>query len=123
MDYDKIPICSCGKCACEIGSILAKNREEEWVHQFLLGLDKSLYRVVRLSLLAAEPLLPLNRVYSTLVQEERVKNMVHIKDNHREIMALVVQGNFKGQGRGEARDKNLIYTHCKKTGHEAGNCF
>ena len=123
MDYDQIPICSCGKCECDIGSILAKKREEERVHQFLLGLDESLYGAVRSTLLAAEPLPPLNKVYSTLVQEERVKNVVRIKDDHSEIMALAVQGSYKGKGRGEARDKNLICTHCKKMGHEAGNCF
>ena len=70
MDYDQFPLCSCSGCKCDIGSKIAKKREEERVHQFLMGLEGDLYRTVRSNLLATEPLPSLNRVYSTLVQEE-----------------------------------------------------
>ena len=52
---------------------LAKNgqkQDEEWVHQFLMGLYENLYGMVRVNLLAIEPLPSLSRVYSTLVQKE-----------------------------------------------------
>ena len=91
MDYDQFPLCSCSGCKCDIGSKIAKKREEERVHQFLMGLEGDLYRTVRSNLLATEPLPSLNRVYSTLVQEERVKNMARSKDNHGELMAFAAQ--------------------------------
>lgn len=56
VNYQQIPLCTCGGCKCDIGIKLEKQREEEKVHQFLMGLDGTL-----------------NRVYATLVQEERVR--------------------------------------------------
>jgi len=41
MDYEENPTCSYDKCECDIGSKLAKKREEEWVHQFLQVLDEN----------------------------------------------------------------------------------
>ncbi|PNX59793.1 hypothetical protein L195_g051599, partial [Trifolium pratense] len=56
-------------CACDVKGRLEKQREEEKVHQFLMGLDDT----VRSNLLAIDQLPKLNRVYATLVQEERVR--------------------------------------------------
>lgn len=123
MDHDQYPLCNCGGCKCEIGPKIAKKREEERVHQFLMGLDGNLYGTVRSSLLATEPLPTLNRVYSTLIQEERVKDMARTKDEREDIMALTTHTNFKTKGRGEVRDKSVTCTHCKRSGHGASDCF
>ncbi|KAJ1399233.1 Retrotransposon gag domain [Sesbania bispinosa] len=42
-NYEQIPRCSCGGCKCDIASKLEKRREEERVHQFLMGLDDVSY--------------------------------------------------------------------------------
>ncbi|WVZ16525.1 hypothetical protein V8G54_009507 [Vigna mungo] len=70
----EIPRCSCGGCKCDIASKLEKRREEERVHQFLMGLGDASYGTVRSNVLIGDPLPSLNRVYAILVQEERVKN-------------------------------------------------
>jgi len=88
MGYDQYPSCNCGKCECELGSKIDKKREEEQVHQFLMGLNGKLYGTVHAGLLATEPLQLLNRVYSTLVQEERVKNMARAREDHGEFIGL-----------------------------------
>lgn len=88
-----------------------------------MGLDGNLYGTVRLNLLATDPLPSLNRVYSTLVQEERLKNMAQAKDEHGEFMAVAVQSNFKQKGRGENWDKSVICSHCRQSWHEASECF
>ena len=72
---DKIPSCTCGGCKCGIGAQLEKRREEEKVHQLLMGLDDASYGTVRSNILASDPLPSLNRVYAMLVQEERVRMM------------------------------------------------
>ena len=61
-------------------SLLEKRREEEEVHQFLMGLDDVNYGTVCSNILAADPLPLMNRVYSTLVQEERMKNITRAKE-------------------------------------------
>ena len=88
-----------------------------------MGLDDALYGTVRLNLLATEPLPSLNRVYSTLIQEERVKTMARVKGEQGEIIALAAQAGSEGKKRGDSRDKNTVCTHCKKVGHEAVDCF
>lgn len=62
-----------------------------------MGLDETLYRTVRSSLLATEPLPSLNKVYSTLVQEERVKAITRAKEDHGEIMALAAHTSFRSK--------------------------
>ena len=52
----------------------------------------------------------MNRVYSTLIQEERVKAIAHAKEERGEIMGLVVQTTFKPKGReqGEGQTSDLF---------------
>ncbi|KAJ8639770.1 hypothetical protein MRB53_016464 [Persea americana] len=69
-------------------SLLEKRREEEKVHQFLMGLDDINYGTVRSNILAADHLPSMNRVYSTLVQEERMKNVTRAKEERGEVMGL-----------------------------------
>jgi hypothetical protein len=105
-NYDQIPVCSCGRCKCDISSKLEKRREEERVHQFLMGLDDTIYGTVRSNLLATDPLPNLNRVYSTMIQEERVRTMTRTTEERREVMSLAVQTNGRAV---KVKDK---CTHC-----------
>lgn len=79
---------TCEGCRCNIKVKLEKQREEEKVHQFLMGLDDVLYGTTRSSLLATDPLPSLNRVYATLVQEERVKAISARKKEQRLLVLL-----------------------------------
>ena len=67
---DKIPSCTCGGCKCGIDAQLEKRREEEKVHQLLMGLDDASYGTVRSNILASDPLSSLNRVYAMLVRRK-----------------------------------------------------
>ncbi|KAF7813981.1 retrovirus-related Pol polyprotein from transposon TNT 1-94 [Senna tora] len=114
---DPVPTCECGKCTCELSSIFEKKREEERVHTFLLGLDATLYSTVRSSILTQDPVPNVNKVYSILIQEERVKTIARTKDERVEVMALAART------RNDGRDKTVVCSHCKRNGHEAENCF
>lgn len=71
-DFDQIPTCTCKGCTCGISVTLNKKREEEKLHQFLMGLDDVQFRTVRSNILSLDPLPNLNRAYQMEVQEERV---------------------------------------------------
>ena len=120
-NYEQIQVCTCGGCTCNISTKLEKRREEEKVHQFLMGLDDAIYGTVRSSLLTYDPLPSLNRVYSTIIQEERVRTITRAKEERGEIVGFMAQA--KGRGRGEAKDKSHICTNCNRAGHDANNCF
>ena len=57
------------KCTKEFN--LSKHFEGEQVHQFLMGLDTKCLGTVRSNLLAIERLPSLNKVYATVLREER----------------------------------------------------
>ena len=64
--------------------------EEERVHQFLMGLDDATYGTVRFNLLATDMLPTLNRVYLTMIQEERVRMITRTTEERREVMSLAI---------------------------------
>ncbi|CAA7028514.1 unnamed protein product [Microthlaspi erraticum] len=65
---------ACGLCKCNLNSELEKKREEDRIHQFLLGLDDAIYGGVRTSIISTDPLPNLNQVYSKCnVKEEKLK--------------------------------------------------
>jgi hypothetical protein len=122
-NYQQIPICNCGGCKCDVKAKLEKQREEEKVHQFLMGLDDVLYGTVRSNLLATDPLPSLNKMYATLIQEERVKSISRTKEERGEIVGLAVQTGGRARGRGNMKEKDSVCSHCNQPGHDVAGCF
>ena len=50
------------------------------MHQFLMGLDDTVYEAARSNLLATDPLSSFNHVYSIIVQEQQVKSVARAAD-------------------------------------------
>jgi len=92
------------------------------VHQFFMGLDDVVYGTVRSNLLAANPLPSLNRIYSTMIQEDRVRTITRAKEERGKVMGLVVQV-VKNRGRGEFKDRSMFCTNCNRSGHDTTDCF
>nr|GMC49091.1 Retrovirus-related Pol polyprotein from transposon TNT 1-94 [Ipomoea batatas] len=109
--YEQMPICECGGCKCNISTKLDKRREEEKLHQFLMGMDEITYGTVRSNILAAEPLPSLNKAYGIVIRDEKVKSMARVSEERGEPIGLHVQtGNkFKGKRRYDGEDYNLLY--------------
>lgn len=79
---------------------------------------------MRSDLLATNPLPSLNRVYSTMIEEERMITITRAKEERGEVMGLAMQTSGRGvRGRGDAKEKAATRTYCSLTGHEAGNYF
>lgn len=122
-NYHQIPTCTCEGCKCNIKAKLEKQREEEKVHQFLMGLDDVVYGTTRSSLLVTNPLPSLNRVCATLIQEERVKAISRTKEERTEIVGLAVQTGGRARGRRDTKDKGIVCSNCNRTGHDTMGCF
>ncbi|KAL5703345.1 hypothetical protein ACHQM5_028447 [Ranunculus cassubicifolius] len=91
-NYSKIPNCTCGAAVA-----MAKEREEEKVHQFLMGLDKNLYGHVRTNFLMEDPITNLSRAYALILREERHSNVTKGKEENNE---AAMAARFVGAGRG-----------------------
>jgi hypothetical protein len=50
---------------------LFKEKEEEKIHQFFMGLDDSIFGTVQTNILSIDSLANLSNVYSIVVQEEK----------------------------------------------------
>ncbi|KAJ1397141.1 Zinc finger, CCHC-type superfamily [Sesbania bispinosa] len=101
----------CTGCTC---GVAVKEKEEEKLHQLLMGLNDA-YGVVRSNLLCKDPLPSLSNAYSFLTSEE-----VTIGKPFMESVAFIV--NTDGH-KGRDQNKKLRCEHCKKTGHIKDNCF
>ncbi|KAA8522564.1 hypothetical protein F0562_013075 [Nyssa sinensis] len=120
-NYDQIPVCTCTGCRCNLTVELERKREEERVHQFLMGLDEEVYGTVRSNILSTEPLPNLNRVYAMVVQQERVQTMTRTRQERGSPMSFAVQAG--GRNSGGDKDKTVVCCNCDREGHDADSCF
>ncbi|GAA0145428.1 hypothetical protein LIER_05625 [Lithospermum erythrorhizon] len=112
--------CSCGKCTCGVVARYEKDREEERLHQFFMGIDVDLYGVVRSNLLSRLPMPYLDEAYNTFLQDENSKSITHKKDEPDSFHAFAISSD-RPLSRYE-RSK-LSCTHCRQTGHDNSSCF
>ncbi|XP_074288123.1 uncharacterized protein LOC141613288 [Silene latifolia] len=115
-NYSKIKDCTCGAAAS-----IEKEREEEKVHPFLMGLDSKLYGNIRTNLLMEDPIASLTRAYALILREERHASLTKVKEDRNEdgMVARVYNG---GKGRNlkpetEEETPPPQCTHCGKYYH------
>ncbi|XP_025012810.1 uncharacterized protein LOC112534591 [Ricinus communis] len=111
-NFDVISPCKCRGCKCNIAAELTKKREEEKLHQFLIGLD-DVYGTVRSNILSSTLLSGVSKAYSLMCQEERIRNVSKGKEIKSETVSFMVQ----------TKDKSVVCTHCNREGHDAEGCF
>lgn len=110
VNHEPIPTCSCGGCACKIIAVLEKQREDERLHQFLIGLDDGIYATVRSNILS--------------MVSRRHRTIARSKDNRSDVVGFSTQAILGAQASAaRVRDKTGNCGHCGKTGHEASECF
>ncbi|XP_010470454.1 PREDICTED: uncharacterized protein LOC104750360 [Camelina sativa] len=78
--YKLIKACTCGLCVRGVEP--AKKREEEKVHQFVLGLDESRFGGICTNIISMDPLPSLGEVYSRIIREERRLSTVRTSCSH-----------------------------------------
>lgn len=123
-NHEPIIVCKCGKCTCNLGKVHEKRRDNERLHQFLMGLNSEYYSQLRSNLLSQEPLPTLDHVYQQITQEEQVRGFTRAKEYPPEVAGFAVRPEGRGKGRPEKIDKSgLMCSHCHRSGHDTANCF
>lgn len=105
---------------------IAKEREEDKLHQFLMGLDENLFGSVKSSLLSRDPLPSLDEDYQVVVQDEESKRSSSMIEECPEAASFAVQTASSGprqRHQAELRDPSALCTLCGRTGHLPQNCF
>ena len=114
-------------CSCLVGVNLEKEREEDKLHEFLKGLDESLYGSVKSNLLSREPLPSLDEAYNALLQDEDSKHTSRVLNDTSETMAHAVRtSSNSGGARSYPSREERAHLHCSscgKKGHTSDNCF
>ncbi|XP_074299414.1 uncharacterized protein LOC141630507 [Silene latifolia] len=118
--------CRCGKCECGITEKAIQRQDNEWLHQFFMGLDHTLYGNIRSSQFQLDPLPSLNRAYNLVLQEERLRAETQSNSSEVAIFATPPSGNtdWRLLRDKERNDKlKLLCSHCETRGHDAAKCF
>ncbi|XP_074267001.1 uncharacterized protein LOC141590300 [Silene latifolia] len=123
--YSKHHACTCGAAAA-----MNKEREEVKVHQFLMGLDSSLYGNLRTHLLMEDEVTSLSRAYALVLREERHRAVTKEKE---ELVESAMASKVMDTGahsrpdaaNGEQNEQSTIFYcgYCKKPWHTEEHCW
>jgi hypothetical protein len=115
--YLPMPNCSCrNRCTCEAMRTARANHHILHVIRFLTGLNDN-FSVVKSQILLMDPLPPMNKVFSLVLQHERQGNH-HITEQSKALLnAARSKGSFP------QRSATRVCTFCGKDNHTVENCF
>lgn len=99
-----------------------KEREEDKLHQFLMGLDETEYGAIKSSLLSRVPLPTLDEAYNALVQDEESKQIARMNAERVDGISFAVQAT-RSKTSYDRKGGSITCTNCGRTGHVAENCF
>ncbi|XP_041023988.1 uncharacterized protein LOC121264752 [Juglans microcarpa x Juglans regia] len=117
MNYRPLPIYSCGGLRA-----LMDMHQQDYVMRFLMGLNDS-FSQVRGQILLIDPLPPINKVFSLVLQEERQRDIGSVLVSH--IPSVALSSTFKPvhQTKAFPRKERPICSHCSLPGHTIDKCF
>jgi len=118
--YDPIPSCNCGAM-----KIISDRYQQDYVFQFLMGLNDS-YSAIRDQIMLIDPIPTIARVFSIIQQQERQHQLASPSTQH-DAMAFVVrrQSSFPAKYPLHSKFKQecTYFTYCKITRHMLDTCF
>jgi hypothetical protein len=89
--YRPVRDCTCAiPCSCGVVADMKKYREQDCVLKFLKGLNEQ-YSHVRSQIMMMEPLPPLHKVFSLVLQQERNLPVLSTVDSQNELSAMAMQ--------------------------------
>ncbi|KAA8515426.1 hypothetical protein F0562_018963 [Nyssa sinensis] len=116
--YCKVPNCVCGAAA-----EFVKEKEEERVHQFLMGLNDEFFGTIRSQILAMDPLPSIGRAYAMVIQEEKHKSVTRGREDKSDTVAFAVYARGRDRNQQQREENKSTCTHCGKYGHDVSDCF
>ncbi|GKU92898.1 hypothetical protein SLEP1_g6561 [Rubroshorea leprosula] len=123
--YSPIPDCTCGAV-----KDFLKAREEEKVHQFILGLNDN-FSSVRSHILRTEPLPNISKAYALVTREEREISLCASRPTNVEAAAFNVRSHLNHRANqldsmgssSKPRANPKLCDHCGKSGHTKETCY
>ncbi|PNX92373.1 retrovirus-related Pol polyprotein from transposon TNT 1-94, partial [Trifolium pratense] len=125
-----MPNCTCAhQCRCDAMRAARLYRLEDQIIQFLTGLNEK-FSVVRTQVLLMDPLPPINKVYSLVVQEESnhaFLNPVNSTDDDSNVLVNASESRkFSNRGKApvtKGKGDTRHCTFCDKNGHTVDWCY
>lgn len=133
--------CTCDKCECDLKTAHDKEKEILQIHDFLSSLDDSIHGVIQSQICAITPLLDLDSVYQTIVQNKTIRSNVTLEALVMSFASYTNSNSFNKSGtiftrdvsrQDETRtfragtcnfDPSRQCTFCGRTDHEGKSCF
>ena len=116
--YKPIPACSCN-AAIEY----EKDREEEKVHQFVMGLDEARFGVVCQGIIASDSLIDLGDAYAKIVREEERLNSTKEREIQQNAVGFTTKKETVDSSNTSQTRRSTQCSHCGRSGHEKANCW
>ncbi|CAL1391679.1 unnamed protein product [Linum trigynum] len=118
------PACSCTpRCSCGALNVVRLHQQSDQIIRFLKGLNDS-FSQIRSQILLMEPLPPITRVFSMVIQHEQ---QLHSSSAPSVVTPMAMAGRSsgpsQGQGRGAGQKQRPVCTHCGGVGHTVDRCF
>jgi hypothetical protein len=115
--YMPMPTCSCrNRCTCESMRAARANHTLLYIIRFLTGLNDS-FAMVKSQILLLDPLPPMNKVFSMVLQHER-QFASPISEESK-----ILLNAAKSKGSYPSRSNPRVCTFCCKDNHTVDNCF
>ncbi|KAL2241352.1 UNVERIFIED_CONTAM: Retrovirus-related Pol polyprotein from transposon RE1 [Sesamum indicum] len=125
------PRCTCGCCTCGVNKAIEERNDHMQLMQFLMGLHE-VFDSERSQVLMQDPLPTMERVFSMLFTVEK-QRQIHTETGatpqHMAYQLITKDGRrnggdrFQNKRRPYVDKRNLICTHCNRTGHAVDTCF
>jgi hypothetical protein len=121
-NYRPIP-----QCSYDTPKILANHYHQDYIFQFLMGLNDS-FAQIRGQILLIDPLPSINKVFSLVIQEER-QRVISVNPIQVETAALLTKtaSQYQNQpnrtGKPPFRKERPVCTQCGLLGHTMEKCY
>ncbi|WVZ10804.1 hypothetical protein V8G54_015334 [Vigna mungo] len=105
------PVCTCQtKCSCTVSTVLSQRKNEDRAMQLLRGLNDH-YTNIQSHILLLDPIPPISKIFSLVLQQER-----QLMNDH--ITASVTTIPFPS-----STSTSVTCNYCNKVGHQENTCF
>jgi len=130
-NYRPVPHCSCGLCICGCTKTIMDFFHQEYIYHFLMGLNDS-FSNIRGQILLLEPLPPINKVFSLILQDERqreisggISQSTHFGDSSALLTSKSPSApSVHNQNVKQASRKTKpVCSHCGVIGHTVEKCY
>lgn len=110
------------ECTCGVAHKIHELEQNQRLIKFLMGLNNE-YTATRGSILMMKPLPTVAQAYTLLIQDEKQCELQSSSIFISESASMIAKNGSNFSKGNYDNKKNLVGTHCKKSGHSVNKCF